>query len=208
MIEKTLFDSDLTLEEAEELIRHGADVNIINEHGITPIYFMDNSKIGELLIKHGANVNFENRAKATPLFRMKNISIAKCLIEHGANINHTNRHNETPLWWAANYGIAKLLIENGALINIRNKDGDTPLDMATATNNMEIVNLLIKNGAVPSEVQTYKILRDLFSKEQQKAFDALLLFTSDDNDFFQMCLAYQNDHKNHVKLEIKDMEIV
>ena len=34
---KTLFDSDLTLKEAEELIRNGANVNEINKNGEIPI---------------------------------------------------------------------------------------------------------------------------------------------------------------------------
>jgi hypothetical protein len=43
---------------------------------------------------------------------------------------------------------------------------------------------------------------------QQEAFDMFITMTSDDNDFFQMCLAYMNKQKNNDKIEIKDIEFL
>jgi hypothetical protein len=47
---KTLFDSDLTLEEAEELIKNGADVNMKNKYHVTPLHRQENIDIINLLI--------------------------------------------------------------------------------------------------------------------------------------------------------------
>ncbi len=172
---KTLFDFDITLEEAEKLIESGVDVNVVDEYGFTPLYFIDN------------------------------IQIATLLISHGANINHCNQYNETPLFSAQSYELSKVLIKNGAIINIRNDLGSTPLMIAP---NIDIANLLIENGAVPSKVIKYKKIRHLFSEEQQKAFDAFVSITNNDNDFFHMCLAYENDQKNNVNMNIKDMDLL
>ena len=73
-----------------------------------------------------------------------------------------------------------------------------------------IKKLLIEHGAVPATVEFYQENRELFSKEQQKAFDAYASLTSMDNDFFQMCLAYQslayqNGIKNNISMEIQDI---
>jgi ankyrin repeat protein len=40
MKQKTLFNEDLTLDEAEELIKNGADVNEQDEYGKTPLFFV------------------------------------------------------------------------------------------------------------------------------------------------------------------------
>jgi hypothetical protein len=66
----------------------------------------------------------------------------------------------------------------------------------------------IKHGALPGKIDTFRKFRDLFTNEQQKAFCAFVMLTSDNDEFYHMCLAYQEGIKNGVKIEIKEMDIL
>ncbi len=60
-----------------------------------------------------------------------------------------------------------------------------------------------------STIESYNAYREFFSEEQQKAFDAFVILSSENNEtFFQMCLAYQNDQKNNVKININEIDIL
>ena len=48
-------------------------------------------------------------------------------------------------------------------------------------------------------------LKKTLLEQQQKAFDVYMSITSNDDDFFQMCLAYQNGVKNNISMEIQDI---
>ena len=180
MTEKTLFDEDLTLEEAEELIKNGADVNKKIQHGYTPLFYMRNIHIIQLLIKHGADINAQTTLGNSPL--------------------HT----------AYSIEIITLLIANGALLNQRNCYGESVLDYQNqmyTINKIKKIEYLIKIGAITGYVENYKFYRHLFTKEQQKAFDDFASITSNDDDFFAMCLAYQEGMMNNISHEIKDVEL-
>jgi ankyrin repeat protein len=85
---KTLFSPNLTLEEAKELIKNGADVNEQGpESRSTPIFYVDNIEVAKLLIKHGADAIYQNIYKATPLFNFRSLEMALLLLNNGANIN-------------------------------------------------------------------------------------------------------------------------
>ena len=183
---KTLFSYGLTLEEAEELIKNGADVN--------EIYSKD-----------------ENQ---TPLFFAKKIELMRLLIQHGANVNHQNHNKLTPASYTKDIEALQLFIDHGALLNIRDIYGATLLDHQNGMYNLmfqdhiDNAKLLIAHGAIAGRIEGYQLFRELFTPEQQKAFDAFSSITNNDEDFFRMCLAYQESIKNHVKINIKDMDIL
>lgn len=273
MTEKTLFDHDLTLEEAEELIKNGADVNINDHYGRTPLFFVKDINIAKLLIKHGADVNTEDAEGETAIFCVKQLDIAKLLIEsnadltikndinntalfsvhntqiaelliqHGMDVNAKNDHGVTPIYYAADIDLIDFYINNGADVNFKTEDNYIPLYHHTKFLNKDIVTLLInagsnlnikskhggsilsiindyndvdpkihqlliEHGAVASEIKIYHIYRELFNPEQQKAFDAFASITNNDDDFFAMCLSYQEGVKNNIEIEIKEMEIL
>ena len=174
MTQKTLFDQEITLEEAEELIKNGADVNERNEYGDTPLFYTLNMDIAELLIKSGANVN------------------------------ERNYHGQTPLHTSFFIGQIEFLLNHGAHINTKDGHGFCVLDYLYDIENIKFV---IGHGGI-GRVKTYKVNREYFSEKQQNAFDAYMSITNNDDDFFQMCLAYQEGVKNNVSNEIKDMDIV
>jgi hypothetical protein len=133
---------------------------------------------------------------------------AQELIRNGADVNEQKPSGKTPLFFVANVEISQLLIDHGADLNIRTNQGETIIDRCEYIKGQRRISFYIENGAIAGGIESYKKLRDLFSQEQQKAFDTFMSITNNDNDFFQMCLAYQNDKENNVKIEIKDMEII
>ena len=82
------------------LIRYGADVHLISEHGATPIFLACDEATLELLVDAGANVNFRTYDGYTPLhsalFR-RNDYVALKLIERGADVNVLSPEGTSPL---------------------------------------------------------------------------------------------------------------
>lgn len=74
----------------------------------------------ELLIRAGANVNVTDEKGRTPLHNVvarnyySAMSVAKLLIDAGANVNATDNQGKTPLNLAQREHIEKLLIDAGA----------------------------------------------------------------------------------------------
>jgi len=106
----------------------------------------------KLLIEHGANVNVPDNEGATPLFRCESIEIARLLIARGARVNVADKNGITPLHLAAfqtsQIDIARLLIAHGADVNARDTDGNTPLDFIVADSfDYDFALLLVSRGA-------------------------------------------------------------
>jgi len=94
--------------EATRLLAAGADPNIADKEGLTPLHF-------------AASMQAEQTAKV--------------LLEQGALVTATDRHGNTPLWTAvANYrgkcDLIALLRAYGADPYHRNRAGRTPLKLA------------------------------------------------------------------------------
>ncbi|WP_410542503.1 ankyrin repeat domain-containing protein [Wolbachia endosymbiont of Tetranychus urticae] len=111
-------------------------------------------EILKVLIKGGADVNIRNIAGDTPLFetcsRHGDITVAKYLINVGADLNLQNTHGHTALHFAAinDYSeMIKLLIEEGADVNIPDLGGLTPLSFAMSNGNIISIKYLIDGGA-------------------------------------------------------------
>ncbi len=84
------------LEQVTDLLRFGADVNIIDEYGFTPLIeatIMNNTKIAKLLIDQGADANLQDMMGSTALHwavENNNINLSQLLLEHQANPNAYN----------------------------------------------------------------------------------------------------------------------
>lgn len=118
------------------LLEHGADPNILNDRGESPLY--------------------------SCMFGTINIGIVRLLLDHNANVNFQN-HGVTALQVAIldkKLSVIELLLQRGADPNVTNKEGKTPLCYAVKTSNIAKVRLLLTYGADP-----YKISEVIVSDE-------------------------------------------
>ena len=121
-------------EEVWKLIKAGAEANVIDRDGNTPLHFVSG------IIGNGP----ADSAKA--IHEETAVQIAEMLIEEGkAEVNLGNKDIETPLHIAARCGnsqLFRMLIEKGAQIGIKTKKEKTPKDYAQEVNCPEIVKIL------------------------------------------------------------------
>ncbi len=106
------------LSKAKDFISKGADVNIKNKDGKTPLHI-------------AVENNYED--------------IVKLLLQKNADVNAKDNNGNTPLHIAVekgNYFVIKELLKAGADKNIKNNEGKTALDIAKELNDDEIMNLL------------------------------------------------------------------
>ncbi len=155
------------LNEMTDLIKNGANVNSIGRNGMQPLFWaIAKNRLAEfeVLLRNGASPN----SLAKPLSQSdkslsamelaavsKNPKYMLLLLEHGGNANQTVCYaNRTIIYEAIlNERIdnVKLLIEHGASILHADIAGESPLMTAASVNAYDIVLLLLRNGADPTQ---------------------------------------------------------
>jgi ankyrin repeat protein len=139
----------------ELLINAGADINRNSENewsALSGAASYGHINVLRLLIEEGANVNIEEVGGRTPLLiaaHNGHTEAVRVLIENGADVNTANNGGDSPLTASARRGhiqIVELLINAGVNVN---PEGNTrsPLINAVDSNNVQIVGLLLENGA-------------------------------------------------------------
>ena len=112
--------------------------------------------IARALIKAGADINMKNEDGRTPLIIATSYShtgTVRVLIEAGVDVNMSDNEGKTALMWARAVcqgcsDIVKMLLEAGADVNVQDKAGKTALMWAAEFNwNDETVLSLIEAGA-------------------------------------------------------------
>jgi hypothetical protein len=153
------------------LLARGANVNVRDKDGVTPLAFDIDSvpdhatatAIARALIAAGADVNLKDETETTPLklavyqFEDRKGELVGVLLEAGADANAADDYGTTVLMHAvhaANQEAAliknvRALIRAGAQVNARNKLGQTALSIAVEAQNGDLINLLKQAGARP-----------------------------------------------------------
>merc|ERR1719245_1295542 len=114
--------NDGDLHECERLVAAGANVNIADDHGDTPLMIASSHghlSIVKLLYDHEADVTAVALIRAA---RNGHLDIVKYLVENGSDINVKDNYGVTAMMYAAWYDhleIVKYLVENGADINVK-----------------------------------------------------------------------------------------
>lgn len=102
------------------------------------------------LIQSGANVNLANKEGKTPLMLTCVPTEIDALVKAGAQVNLQDRNGQTALMAAAQQNRTEAvmkLLQCGASLNVQDKQGKTALMLAAEAGNTETVELLMKSGA-------------------------------------------------------------
>lgn len=150
-------DQAASLATTVALLEHGADPNIPDALGQTPVFRA--CSVGgktehlKLLLQRGADVNACSRVGDTPLVIASQRSLedmVAALLDAGADPNRRSLAGATALHWAcarASLPIARRLLAARADANARDREGVTPLSIAAGLNQTELVQALRDAGA-------------------------------------------------------------
>jgi ankyrin repeat protein len=145
------------------LCEKGADLNIQNKHGLTPVLCAAEknfTSIVRILVKKGANIKITDNQGFSLLHKAvlsSNLDLVQYLLsctneegELSLDINAVSEEGFTPLHQAALHGsnkIIKLLLANGASVESISRQKATPLHLAATKDHVRAVELLLENGA-------------------------------------------------------------
>jgi ankyrin repeat protein len=140
---------------AQYLLDTGADPNIANRYGVTPLMLArangDNTFVS-LLLKAGADPNKISPEGETPLMlaaRAGKLDCIESLLEQGADPNATESwEGQTALMWAAAEGhapVARRLLDAGADVNSKSKAGLNAFQYATRQGKIDVVRTFLQS---------------------------------------------------------------
>ena len=156
------------IDKAKLLIDNGANVNVRDKDGLTPLHIASttlNMNLVKILVEYGADVNAKVGDSITPLLLAvypyqrsddgkhqydRMFEMVKYLLAHGADPTIAGNYNSTALLEATSDKMVdtmSLLIQYGANVNAKDNDGMTPLHSAAEKIQLEAAKLLMKNGA-------------------------------------------------------------
>ena len=114
----------------------------------------------QLLLKYGADVNAKRDDLWTPLhlaFHVRKLKAARILLIHAADVNARTSDGQAPLHLLSKReprqdedegsDVANQLLERGANVNEKDNYNATPLHLASYYRRLEIVRVLLDNGA-------------------------------------------------------------
>ncbi|KAN0113419.1 Ankyrin repeat-containing domain protein [Russula decolorans] len=138
------------------LLSHGADVNVVDHRGDSPLYKASRSQrldAVKFLVKGGAEVNVRDKSNSTPLHEASgsgSLLVVQLLLSLGADIHALDHQGGSALHKASRYqklDAVNLLVNGGADVNVRDKCNSTPLHGASGNRNLNIAHLLLTHGA-------------------------------------------------------------
>jgi ankyrin repeat protein len=133
-----------------------------DEQLVDIVWRSDNPKKVEKLLQNGANVNVKDNYGNTPLYLASfygYTATVKILLANGADMEAKDSQGRTALDWASYNGhteIVTILLANGADTKAKDSHGRTVLDWAIYNDNNEIVKLLINHNVAQTNPEHLK----------------------------------------------------
>ena len=156
-----------TVDDVKTCIAAGADLNVRDDRGITPLHWAvsqsENPSVVEVLFKATAEAHADwhwtNLHRA--LLFNEAPSVVRALLATGANPKARTALERAPLHWAAQFNtnpaVVKALLAVGVDPNARDENETTPLHMAAEHNeNPAVVQALLAGGANLHAQDEYK----------------------------------------------------
>lgn len=112
----------------------------------------NNPDIAQLLIEHGADLNLPNNYGRTPMHLAalyKSVKVAEVLLDAGADFETKDQWGETPLRQALNTEqiLSAILVERGAILPVKRSSLNALLEQAVMYGNEKAVRRLVAAGA-------------------------------------------------------------
>ena len=115
----------------EFLLARGADVNVKNINGFTPLHLALNLDMVRFLLDSGSYVNAQTNNGDTILHRMicgdEDLELISLVLASGADVNAKNITGCTPLYFAKDIPMFSILLDAGACVNAQANNGNTVL---------------------------------------------------------------------------------
>ena len=163
------------IEMAQILLEHGAEPNVVNKDGQTPLQLafepqFDSENDPEiriasamhLLLRRGADVNAQDKDRTTPLLlaiQLNMYDIVRVLLSCGAKPNVKIVGGKTLLHLLLEddfadendiFSLVCLLLERGADVNAQDQNHTSPLLLAAERHLVDITRILLQRGAKPN----------------------------------------------------------
>ncbi|XP_042507547.1 potassium channel AKT2/3 [Macadamia integrifolia] len=138
----------------DELLKASLDPNVGDSKGRTPLHIAASKGHEDcvlVLLKHGCNINIQDMIGNTPLWdaiSTKHHSIFRILY-HCTSISDPHTTGDLLCTAAKRNDLStmKELLSHGLNVDSKNRHGSTALQIAMSENHVEMVNLLVMNGA-------------------------------------------------------------
>ena len=177
----------------ELLLRHGANVNAMNNQGWTALHVASANgylPATRILLDHNADTSLQDDYGKTPLhcaLENGHLGIALSLIERIGDQDVRDGRNITPLYRASEMGYLEVvlaLLKNHADANARGEGNKTPLHRALERRRLAVVQALLEHGADPNtwyEEANTSLLSLALAERYLEAARALLEHGADPN---------------------------
>ncbi|CAG9331330.1 unnamed protein product [Blepharisma stoltei] len=158
------------------LLEKGADPNIPNEIGETPLHHAaDNNEyeIAKLLLENNANPNLFTNENETALHQATfrgQVKIVELLMSKGANPNIVNNYGKTSLHTAAEYDqieCVRILLSYGADQFIVDHEGRLPIDLSKSSTVRNIIEGFISKISFEGDLALFSIPEGRISDEDR-----------------------------------------